>query len=184
MGLFSIVNSLKNIRSAVREDAAERDFSEGMKLLRASNLDGALRHFEKAYKADRNNPRYMSYYGVCVALRHGEIGLGLELCTSAIKKEFFRPEFYLNLAKVYLAAGNKKGAMNALKKGLRFDPDNREINMLLEDMGVRTRPFIPFLGRTNPVNMFLGNLFRRRLPELLRRRPPLHREGWSKGRIR
>ncbi len=181
MAVFPFNNAARGVRRDMAVDNAERDFREGRRLLEESDVDGAFKFFERAYRSDRENADYMSYYGLCVALRYGEIGLGLELCTSAIKKEFHRPEFYLNLGRVYLAAGNRKGAMNALKKGLRYDPENREMNMLLEEMGIRNRPLIPFLGRTNPVNRFLGNLFRRRLPELLRRRSTRRGERWSKG---
>src|SRR5574337_261112 len=85
-------------------------FLAGKRFLREENMDKSLRAFEKAFKEDKDNADYMSYYGMLKALRGGEIGLGLELCTRAIKKEFFKAEYYLNLGRVYMAAGNKKGA--------------------------------------------------------------------------
>ena len=150
-------------------------FNKGMRHLKKGELEEAARAFEKAYNLDRNDPAYMSYYGMCSALNWGKIEVGLELCTKAIKKEFFRAEYYLNLGKVYLAAGNKKGAITAFKKGLRFDPDNEEINELMIKLGIRKMPIIPFLRRSNPINKYLGILFRRILPNLFRRRePPRH----------
>jgi tetratricopeptide (TPR) repeat protein len=149
---------------------AREQFIAGKRFLREENIDKALRHFEKAWKEDKENPEYMSYYGLCKALRGGEIGLGLELCTRAIKKEFFKAEFYLNLGRVYMAAGNKKGAIKVFKKGLRYDQGNEELYKALTGLGFRTRPVIPLLDRANPMNKFLGILFRRTIPNMFRRK--------------
>lgn len=149
---------------------AREQFIAGKRFLKDENMDKALRHFEKAWKDDKENPEYMSYYGLCKALRGGEIGLGLELCTRAIKKEFFKAEYYLNLGKVYMAAGNKKGAMKVFKKGLRYDQGNEELYKALTDLGFRSKPVIPVLDRANPMNKVLGILFRRTIPNMFRRR--------------
>lgn len=141
-------------------------FIAGKRFLREENFDRALKSFEKAWKDDRENPEFMSYYGLCKALKGGEIGLGLELCTRAIKIEFFKAEFYLNLGRVYMAAGNKKGAMKVFKKGLKYDQGNEEIFKALTGLGFRSRPIIPFLDRNNPVNKFLGILLKRTIPNL------------------
>lgn len=141
-------------------------FEAGKRFLKEEKLDRALRAFEKAYKQNRNNPFYMSYYGLCMALRTGKIGLGLDFCTRAIKKEYYRAEFYVNLGRVHLAAGNKKVAEKVFKKGLRYDPENPELKDYLAELGFRKRPVIPSLDRSNPINKFLGILLRRKLPEL------------------
>ena len=149
---------------------AREQFVAGKRFLREDNFDRALRAFEKAWKEDRENPEYMSYYGLCKALRGGEIGLGLELCTRAIKKEFFKAEFYVNLGRVYMAAGNKKGAMKVFKKGLKYDQGNEELYKALTALGFGTRPVIPILDRANPMNKFLGILFRRTIPNMFMRK--------------
>lgn len=152
------------------KEKMSENFKAGMRFLKQDSIDKALRAFEKAYKEDRLNPRHMSYYGMCKALRAGEIGLGIELCTAAIKKEFYKAEFYLNLGKVYLAAGNKKGAIKVFKKGIRFEPRNEEINKYLVDLGFRHKPVIPALERSNPVNKFLGIFFRKTMPKFLKKK--------------
>jgi len=139
-------------------------FLAGKRYLKDESMDKALRAFDKAWKDDKENAEYMSYYGMLKAVRGGEIGLGLELCTRAIKKEFFRAEFYLNLGRVYMSAGNKNGAIKVFKKGLKYDPANDEINSCLIELGFRNRPIIPGIGRSNPVNKFLGILIRRTIP--------------------
>ena len=150
-------------------ETGREQFVAGKNFLKEDNFDRALKAFEKAYKADGENPAYMSYFGMCKALRAGEIGLGLELCTRAIKKEFFRAEYYLNLGKVYNAAGNKKGAIKVYLKGLKFEPENEEINRRLLELGFRSKPVIRSLDRNNPVNKFLGIFFRKTLPGLFGR---------------
>lgn len=149
---------------------SEKNFRDGKRFLKDENIDKALRAFEKAYKEDKENPPYMSYYGMCAALRGGEMGMGLELCTKAIKKEFHKAEYYINLGKVYMAVGNKKGALKVFKTGLRFDPDNGEINKYLVEMGFRRRPVVPVLDRANPLNKFLGILLRRTIPGLIKKK--------------
>lgn len=150
-------------------ETSQEHFEAGKRFLREDNLDKALRAFEKAYKEDAHNASYMSYYGLCKALRGGQIGLGLELCTRAIKKEFFRAEFYLNLGKIYLAAENKKGAINVFRKGLRFEPRHSELNRLLSTLGIRNRPVLPMLERSNPVNRVLGKFLRKTMPGILKK---------------
>jgi tetratricopeptide (TPR) repeat protein len=145
-------------------------FLQGKRFLKEDNLERALKSFDKAFSEDKDNAEYMSYFGMCRALRAGEIGLGLELCTKAIKKEFFRSELYLNLGRVYLAAGNKKGAVKVLLKGLKFDPNNEDINKVLVEMGFRNKPVLPVLDRSNPVNKYLGILVRRTLPRLFKKK--------------
>lgn len=149
---------------------SKEQFQLGKRYLKEEKTDQALKAFEKAYKEDKEDPYYLSYYGMCKAIRGGEIGLGLELCTRAIKKEFFKAEFYLNLGKVYMTAGNKKGAIKVFLKGLKFEPNNEELNQRLIDLGFRKKPVLPVLTRTNPVNKFLGILIRRTLPNLLKKK--------------
>ena len=74
-------------------ESSEEKFKQGMQFLKDNNLEKATRSFEKAYQEDKENARYMSYYGMCAAMRWGEIGLGIELCTRAVKKEFYKTEY-------------------------------------------------------------------------------------------
>ncbi len=150
-------------------ESSEEKFRQGMQFLKDNVLEKATRSFEEAYKEDKENAKYMSYYGMCVAIRWGEIGLGIELCTRAVKKEFYKTEYYINLSRVYLKADNKKGAIIALQKGLRFDPENDIIHEELVKLGARKKPLIPFLNRSNTINRFLGIFFKNTMPDLISR---------------
>ncbi|MFQ5442055.1 MAG: tetratricopeptide repeat protein [Thermodesulfobacteriota bacterium] len=154
------------------DKGSEHHFVQGKRFLKDEHFDRALRAFGKAYREDKKNPYYMSYFGLLKAIRGGEVGLGLELCTMAIKKEFYKAEFYLNLGKVYMSSGNKKGAANVFKKGLNFEPQNDELNRLLAELGVRKGSVISSVDRSNPVNKILGILFRRTIPRLFKRFKP------------
>ncbi|MBI5233891.1 MAG: hypothetical protein HY880_06010 [Deltaproteobacteria bacterium] len=142
-------------------DNARAWFLKGKEFLKKNDLDNACRSFSRAYAEDKESADYLSYYGMCSALRRGEVGLGLELCTRAIKKEFFKDEYYVNLARVYICADNKKGAIAALSKGLKIKPDSQAIHDVFLELGIRKRSPIPFLKRTSLVNKYLGILFRR-----------------------
>jgi len=154
----------------VTKEVAKKYFLEGKQLLRKDRLDRAMRAFGKAHREDRTNPSYMSYYGLCKALRGGDIGFGIELCTKAIKKEFSRAEFYLNLGKVYLSVGNKKSAVSIFRKGIKFEPKNDELNKHLTDLGIRKPSPITGMERSHKAQGFLGIIFRKAIPNIFRRR--------------
>lgn len=145
----------------------EEYFKDGLSFLAEDNIQKAFLEFEKAYNANNNIAKYVSYYGLCAALFKGDVENSIELCTRAIKIEFFRPEYYLNLGKAFLKAGKKQSAINTFRKGLKIDNKNEPIKMELEKMGIRARPVIPFLKRSNPINKYLGIIFRRIIPRLL-----------------
>ena len=109
--------------------------------------------------------RYYSFLGYGMALRQKRIDEGIKLCRYAVKKEFFQPENYLNLARVYLLAERRDAAYKAILKGLKVDPDFPELVALRRSMGERQLPALPFLARSNPLNRLLGSIryaFRKR----------------------
>ncbi len=144
-------------------DAAEL-FKKGKERLKEDRLIDACKLFKRAFKAEPENPAYMSYCGLASATGFGEIKHGLELCTRAIKYECNIPEFYINLAKVYIASGNKKGAIMALTKGTRYELGSDTLHRMLVDMGVRKQSILPFMKRSSLINKGLGILLRRTLP--------------------
>ena len=143
-----------------------------MESLDADDLELAARSFERAFSADKANAEYMSYYGLCSAVKWGRIGRAITLCTKAIKIDFERPDFYLNLGRVYLEAGNKKGAVTVFKKGLGIDPSHKGLHEILISMGIKEEALLPFLSRAHPINKRLGIFIKRRLPSLLSSKGP------------
>jgi tetratricopeptide (TPR) repeat protein len=111
------------------------------------------------------DPLLLSYYGYLQAVVDKKIRSGVETCKRAIllaekrglssEKAYF-PVIYLNLGKAFVAAGRKKDAFDALRKGLKYDSVNSELKMELQALGVRKQPVVSFLGRSNPINVLLG----------------------------
>lgn len=99
-----------------------------------------------------------TYLGVALAKLESRKKDGLALCEHGVKIQFYEPENHLNLARVCLLMNNRKGAIEAIARGLKIDPQNSALRQLRQEIGVRRRPVIPFLSRDNPVNRVLGRI--------------------------
>jgi tetratricopeptide (TPR) repeat protein len=98
----------------------------------------------------------LSWFGLCIALVRKEYKPAVELCRRAIALEFYNGEHYANLARVYSAAGKRKKAVETADEGLKLAHDHPYLREVRESLGVRARPALPFLDRTNPINVSLG----------------------------
>lgn len=100
---------------------------------------------------------YFSYMGLGLAKYRNQVPQGIKLCRHAIKLEFFHSEHYVNLARACLLQERyRREAVDAVREGLRIDPENPELIELEGMFGQRKKPVLGFLGRTNPVNQALG----------------------------
>ncbi len=132
----------------------EKLFTMGMEALVWGNTRYALEQFRKLVAIERL-PIYCSNLAYCLAKEKREFKQAIILCNEAIKKEPKNPAHFLNLARIYLLAGQKKDAIRFMRMGLRYGR-NREIIAELEMLDVRKPPPIPFLKRENPTNKYLG----------------------------
>ncbi len=146
--------------------AAEASFQKGLEALGAERNIEAMALFEASIELERRRggksiqPRYLSYYGVCLAVHADRAREGIYFCREAIAREGYNAELHLNHARALLAANKRRDAYESLVRGLAFQPGHRRIRMLLRKMGVRKRPVLPFLDRMNPFNIQLGKLLR------------------------
>jgi uncharacterized protein HemY len=101
---------------------------------------------------------FYSFLGYGVARCEQRVQEGVKLCRHAIKVEFYQPENYLNLARTLLLLNDRQGAVSAVQRGLKIDPHQPQLVELSRELGIRRRPVLPFLSRTNPLNRFLGSL--------------------------
>lgn len=101
---------------------------------------------------------FYGYLGQAIARCEGRKRVGVDLCRHAVESEPFRPENYLNLASVYLIAGNRRRAIRALQDGLALDNTHPGLVDFQKKLGVRRKPVIPFLPRGNVLNYLLGRL--------------------------
>ncbi len=98
----------------------------------------------------------LSFFGLALALMRRQIKPAIDLCRRAIDLEFYNGDHYANLARVYVAAGNRKKALETLEQGLKLAPGHDYLIAVRKALGVRSRPPVPFLDRSNPINVSLG----------------------------
>ncbi|MDA8016816.1 MAG: hypothetical protein MPN21_05140 [Thermoanaerobaculia bacterium] len=100
-----------------------------------------------------------SYLGYGVARYKRNVAQGVRLCKHAIKLEWFQPDNYLNLARSCLLSDRyKREAVEAVRDGLKVDPDHPELLALQTRLGHRRPPVLGFLPRSSILNRILGGL--------------------------
>ena len=150
-----------NTIDALSEAADVKIFIEsGIEHARAGRWKKAM--FYLGYVAERETQGvalsglYFSYLGRTIAQVERRTKEGLAFCEKAVEMELWEPEVWANLAKVQLLAGKRRAATRSLLQGLKFDADHPTLEEVRRAMGVRRRVVLPFLSRSNPVNVFLG----------------------------
>lgn len=138
-------------------------FELGTVALNEGKYASAHRLLQEALEKERSAD-HLSQYALALAHHTGNVQSAITLCREAIKLEPRNPEHFLRLAIVYLIGGNKKQAIRMLHLGQRFGR-HAGIARMLQALGLRRKPVIPFLSRANPLNKYLGKmrgLFNRR----------------------
>ena len=134
---------------------------EGVALCREGNWNQGIEKLSAAANAKTSgevSSLMYSYLGYGLAKFKNKRREGLALCEHAVKVEFYQPDNQLNLARTLLLNGNRKRAIEAIDRGLKIDGDHPELLAVKSDMGSRREPVLGFLGRGNPLNVFLGRL--------------------------
>lgn len=144
--------------------SAEESFRQGLRALRDSRTLEALALFEAAIELERRlgtadiQARYLSYYGLCLALQGHRHRDGVYFCREATTREQYNADLYFNLGRACIAARRRREAFDAFERGLRVQPEHEGIRKAMGLMGSRRKPAIPFLSRSNPMNVVLGRL--------------------------
>jgi hypothetical protein len=147
--------------SELTPEQVEDLLQRGLDCCRRGLWEDGLRHLGRITTAQGRGDLpglFYSYLGYGIAHREQRVREGLQLCRHAVKIQFYEAENYLNLARTSLLARDRKGAIRATRDGLRMDPRNTHLRNLLKEMGTRKSPVLPFLDRSNPINVFLGKL--------------------------
>ena len=150
-------------------DVKPADYLRAVKShLRNGKQKDAFRVLQQATVMYPDDPVILSYYGCLQALVDKKYRSGVDTCKKAITllkrkkssfgEEVLYPVFYLNLGRAFIAAGKKKDAIDALEKGLQYDYGNNDLKKELRGMGLRKKPLVPFLDRSNPINKYIGML--------------------------
>ncbi len=83
---------------------------------------------------------------------------GLKWCGEAQKESPDDPYLLVNLGKVYLYHGLREKALDYLNRAKELAPQEPFVQEARDILGFRQRPKIPFLARSNPLNILLGSL--------------------------
>jgi predicted Zn-dependent protease len=140
------------------EFTAEEHYRRGLALLEGGHGHDGFEHLSRAYLADPQSARFRSGYALALALVRGQFLGAVELARAAVRQEFYNPDLYLNLARIYMAFDCKAESVRYLRRGLMVDPENDRLRRKLTELGVRRRPAVRFLPRAHMVNRVLGRL--------------------------
>jgi len=102
----------------------------------------------------------MAFYGLAVGMT-GNLQEGLATCQRALSIDRRSPDIWTALARLALFSGDRKKACDAVARGLALSPHHTELGEVSQFLGIRRRPAVPFLSRTNPVNVRLGQVLQR-----------------------
>ena len=133
----------------------------GIERCRRGDWDTGLAFLGRVAEADHASALpglFYSYLGYGIALRQKRVQEGLKLCQHSVKIQFYEPENYINLARTYLLAQDRPGAIRAVLDGLKVVRRHPTLLQLHKELGIRAAPVLPFLSRSNPLNMLLGRL--------------------------
>jgi tetratricopeptide (TPR) repeat protein len=115
-----------------------------------------------------DHPYILSYFGWLQAAVEKKYQSGLADCKKAFDlfktsdfetAEKVYPCLYLNLGRTFLVAGKKKDAFENFQMGLKYDRSNAELKKEMRLLGMRKKPPLSFLSRTNFLNIIIGKLF-------------------------
>jgi tetratricopeptide (TPR) repeat protein len=138
---------------------------EAIALTRAEEYLAALTIFVDIYgTADvppiqsQKDASGLSFFGLTLALVRKQYKNAADLCKRAIDLEFYNGDHYANLARVYIAAGQRKKALETAEQGLKVAPENESVLEVRKELGVRARPAVPLLDRSHPINVTIGQV--------------------------
>jgi len=143
---------------------AHDEVAEAVSLTKEGQYEEALHSFEKHLDRlaggtigdKRVSASAFSYYGLCVAMVRRRYADAVKYCQISLRTNPLEPQHRANLALVYMERNDRAKAVETLNSGLRLDGRNRRIHRILDDLGRRKPPVIPFLSRDNPLNVWLG----------------------------
>lgn len=122
--------------------------------------DKAAAHevYRAAQQLDGNDPQVLSRLGLTLVLVARDEYKGVAFCEEALRRGAVDADALWRLATVYETTFQKERAVRAVRQGLNIDRNHAGLVAMIERLGVRRPPVIPFLARSNPINKYLGIL--------------------------
>lgn len=112
--------------------AAETYFKNAVFRYKKGDIRQSLQLFEAALHLDRENPKYLSYYGLALSHSSSTIYKAREYCEKALEMEFYQPSFYTNLGIVYFNARLYSRAKKQLETALKWDTENKRASEYMQ----------------------------------------------------
>jgi len=133
-------------------------FEDGLARYRGGDAVAAHALFERSHRRAPSEARIMSWYGLTLVLVEKNSNLGILYCDQALRIAGPEVELLLNQARAHLALGQRERAVRAIQRGLATTPADPALTLAQSSMGWRRRPVFPCLGRSNPLNRWLGRM--------------------------
>jgi hypothetical protein len=146
---------------------AEASFRKGQDALSRGDFLEAQAFFEASVDISRKSagamiqPRYLSFYGLCLSHLHGRDREAQEICREAADAEPYNADLWSNLARVALNRGDRSLAYRAVVRGLQTGSATRDLAGLQKQLGMRRPPVLRFLKRGHLLNRIAGQIVNR-----------------------
>ena len=150
-----VAGARRNVGRALSDEARQL-FDRGAQSLEEGLHDEAVSILRAAVELAPDHAQLRSLLGVAIAQAQRDFEESRALCESAAKQEFFNPDLYLNLSRIYLEFGRRSEALRYLRRGQMIDPGHSLIHRMIAKLGRRRMPIVPFLPRRHPINRVLG----------------------------
>ena len=100
----------------------------------------------------------LAMFAYCSAVVTKKRKESINLVRRSLKIDTMNVRNFFLAGKVYEACGPKKMAVEHFQKGLKLQPNYQPILQAMKRMGTRKKPVLPFLHRSNALNIALGKL--------------------------
>ncbi len=114
---------------------------------------------ESIEEHDEQYNSVLSNYGLTQVLNSD--ANGLLLCRDAASNEVFDGAVFLNLACAEWHSNNRKRAVDAVRRGVKIDPDHKQLNHACAKLDCRKKCCFSFLPRGHKLNRLFGRMLRR-----------------------
>jgi tetratricopeptide (TPR) repeat protein len=159
-------DAVDNVEKAQKPDKSPSEYLKETNILLARrNLSNAMGLICEGVDNHPKDPSLLSLHGYLTVKVQKDYKRGIHNCKKAIEiirrrlpsdPAFVYPNFFLNLGRAYIAAGDRKHAVDTFMKVLYVDESNSLVRMEMRKLGARRKPFIAFLSRSNPLNKYAG----------------------------
>ena len=142
---------------------SKQSIDTAVKALKAKDYQAAERAFAEQVKTlashDRQYNLVSSYHGLAKVMSDNEDGL--LLCRDAASNEVLDGQVYLNLACAEWHVNNRRRAVDAIRRGIKIDAANHQLNRACAQLDCRKKCCFGFLPRGHKFNRIFGRLRRR-----------------------